>query len=99
MDPLVRQKGGIPMRPSELTKDRALSLPEKLASHATACALQKPVIAEILSAEPTVARQFSVPVDAPLFEPFPSSVMLQAYEPFQKYEVVIAFRNADKVTL
>ena len=36
-------------------------------------------------------------VDEPMFQPYPSEVFFQKYEPFQTYEVPLLLRNNDKV--
>ena len=36
-------------------------------------------------------------IDDPLFQPFPSEVVFQNYEPFQTYEVPLVLRNSDSV--
>ena len=42
--------------------------------------------------------QFSqVNVDEPMFQPFPSEIFFQKFEPFDTYEVPLTLRNNDKV--
>lgn len=42
--------------------------------------------------------QFSqVSIDEPLFQPFPSTIYFQNFEPFETYEVPLSLRNNDKV--
>ena len=44
--------------------------------------------------------QFSiVDLDEPLFQPFPSEVVFQQFEPHEVYEVPLILRNNDKVIL
>lgn len=83
--------------PSEFLKDRKLSLPEKLSKMATLC--PKSRIVQVHSNDSVSIKPFTVPMDTPLFEAFPSQVHLQNYEPFITYEVVITFRNMDRVIL
>ena len=41
--------------------------------------------------------QCQVPVDEPIFQPFPPEVMFHGYEPFKTYEASLFFRNNDTV--
>ena len=44
--------------------------------------------------------QFSqVNVDEPMFQPFPSEIFFQKFEPFETYEVPLVLRNNDKVCI
>ena len=44
--------------------------------------------------------QFSqVNIDEPMFQPFPSEIFFQNFEPFEIYEVPLVLRNNDKVSL
>ena len=44
--------------------------------------------------------QFSqVNIDEPLFQPFPSEVYFQNFEPFEIYQVPLILRNNDKVSV
>lgn len=36
-------------------------------------------------------------IEEPLFQPFPSDIVFQNFEPFQTYEVPLQLRNNDKV--
>lgn len=36
-------------------------------------------------------------VEEPLFQPFPSDIVFQNFEPFETYEVPLQLRNNDKV--
>ena len=85
------------LSPSEYFKDRKLELPEKLSKMATLN--QKSQITQLHSNDSVSLKPFTVPMDTPLFEAFPSEVHLQNYKPFQTYEVVITFRNMDRVYL
>ena len=38
-------------------------------------------------------------VEEPLFQPFPSDIVFQNFEPFETYEVPLQLRNNDKVSL
>lgn len=44
--------------------------------------------------------QFSqVNIDEPMFQPFPSEIYFQNFEPYEVYEVPLILRNNDKVRL
>jgi hypothetical protein len=49
--------------------------------------------------QPPSQKDFKVPIDQPLFKPLPAEVHLQNYKPFQTYELLISFRNMDKVII
>ena len=36
-------------------------------------------------------------IDEPMFQPFPSEIFFQKFEPFETYEVPLVLRNNDKV--
>ena len=38
-------------------------------------------------------------IEVPLFQPFPSEIVFQNYEPFETYTVPLNLRNNDKVSL
>jgi len=40
-----------------------------------------------------------VNIDEPMFQPFPSEIFFQNFEPFEIYEVPLVLRNNDKVSL
>ena len=37
-------------------------------------------------------------VEEPIFQPFPSDIVFQNFEPYQTYEVPLQLRNNDKVS-
>lgn len=39
-----------------------------------------------------------VPVDEPIFQPFPPEVTFHGYEPFRSYEALLYLRNNDAVS-
>jgi hypothetical protein len=39
----------------------------------------------------------AVPVDEPIFQPFPPEVSYHAYEPFKEYKALLYLRNNDTV--
>ena len=38
-------------------------------------------------------------VDEPMFQPYPSEIYFQKFEPFNTYEIPLLLRNNDKVYL
>ena len=86
---------GVSVTPSQYLHDRKLPLPDKLSTIASAAKDIK--ISAIHSSNPS--KPFTVPMNSPLFEPFPHEINLQNFTPFQNYEVVISFRNSDRVSV
>jgi hypothetical protein len=84
-----------PLKPSEYIHDRLLSTGDKLAQVSTRPDI--PRIIELSTDTEGAVKQYQVPIDRPLFQPTPSAIALQSFEPFVTYEVVINFRNIDKV--
>ena len=37
-------------------------------------------------------------IEEPIFQPFPSDIVFQNFEPYQTYEVPLQLRNNDKVS-
>jgi len=98
-------------RPSTYMQDRSLSLKEKLIQlsyvHTVISSKKKPKIGEkyapkkikiidLVHDPDVVNHTYDVPVDTPLFQPFPSQVIIQNFVPFEKYNIIISFRNNDK---
>ncbi|KAK6093184.1 hypothetical protein MT418_006524 [Batrachochytrium dendrobatidis] len=54
-------------------------------------------IVELVWDKESVVRSTDIPFDRPLFRPEPSNITLQNYLPFKTYELVINFRNLDKI--
>lgn len=81
--------------PSAFMYERRLTTQERL-DHASLWQYT-PQIIELVQSPDGPIKDCSVPLDRPIFEPFPSEVVLQSYKPFQTYEIVIKFRNMDKV--
>ena len=68
---------------------------EKLASTQE---MYPPKIIELLDIGTTSLRkETSVDIDQALFQPFPSEVVFQRFEPHQTYEFPLLLRNLDKV--
>ncbi|KAI8900319.1 hypothetical protein BC833DRAFT_523632 [Globomyces pollinis-pini] len=57
------------------------------------------VITELIPDEEKVLQHCQVAYDKPLFRPEPSNLTLQGFIPFKTYELVISFRNIDKVII
>jgi hypothetical protein len=43
--------------------------------------------------------QSKVPIDQPLFQPYPPEVVFHSYEPFKTYEATLRLRNNDTVRM
>jgi len=99
-------------RPSTYLQDRSLSLKDKLlqlsyintitstkkkAKIGEKYTPQKIKIIDLVHDPDVINHAYDVPVDIPLFQPFPSQVIIQNFVPFEKYNIVISFRNNDKV--
>ena len=82
-------------KPSEYIRDRLLSTADKLAQ--VSAKIEIPEIIQLIQDKEGSVKNYDVPIDRPLFQPVPSRVVLQSFEPFVTYEVVINFRNIDKV--
>ncbi|KAJ3022533.1 hypothetical protein HKX48_005950 [Thoreauomyces humboldtii] len=81
--------------PSQYIKERSLTTAERLAQDAHSSLT--PSIIGLVDDPEAASKPCQVPVDKPLFQPFPSTVVLQSYQPFTTYEVTINFRNNDKI--
>jgi hypothetical protein len=86
-----------PVKPSEYIQERLLSTAQRLAKSATDDADTVPEISALLPDKEGSVTDYLVPIDKPLFQPSPARVCLQSFEPFKTYEVLINFRNIDKV--
>ena len=84
-------------RPSLLIYERKLSTQERLDQ--TSYHGYLPEIVELVQGADGPIKDSNVPIDRPLFEPFPPEIILQAYQPFHTYEVVLKFRNMDRVCI
>ena len=82
-----------PVKPSAYIAEQILSLSDRLA---LPTAHRTEIIAFTDVAEAN-QRDFRVPIDEPIFKPLPAKVVLQNFVPFQTYEVLLSFRNVDKV--
>jgi hydrocephalus-inducing protein len=82
-------------KPSEYIKERSLDIEERLVQASRN--IKQPKIVELVGDLDSASKVSDVPVDKPLFQPLPSEIVLQNYESFKTYEIVISFRNNDKV--
>lgn len=90
------------LKPSEFKRERMLSMQSYLDSQLNfdnnkSARKNVPRIVEVLMRPDGPIKDSQVPLDKPLFEPWPPQVILQGYEPFQTYEIPLKFRNVDKV--
>ncbi|XP_059164892.1 hydrocephalus-inducing protein homolog isoform X11 [Physella acuta] len=83
------------MRPSTFLFEASLSTEQKLA---TTHIMKVPNKTELLDMGDTSLQKVSkVNIDEPMFQPFPSEIFFQNFEPFKMYEVPLVLRNNDKV--
>ncbi|KAJ3206444.1 hypothetical protein HDU82_004517 [Entophlyctis luteolus] len=75
------------LRPSEYICERSLSIEERLLRASTHPSPQLPRIVELITNSDALSKVSDVPMDRPLFEPMPSELILQSYEPFRNYEI------------
>ncbi|XP_071173399.1 hydrocephalus-inducing protein homolog isoform X10 [Mytilus edulis] len=83
------------MTPSQFMFDMQMDTEQKLANTHT---MKIPRKVELLDMADTSLQKFSqVNIDEPMFQPYPSEVTFQNFEPYQVYEVPLILRNNDKV--
>ena len=83
------------MKPSQFMFQVNMNTEQKLANMHT---MSVPRKLELLDMAETTHQKVSyVNIDEPMFQPFPSEVIFQNYEPFETYEVPLLLRNNDKV--
>ncbi|XP_074644164.1 hydrocephalus-inducing protein homolog [Tubulanus polymorphus] len=86
---------GFKLTPSRYMFQMSLNTEKKLANTHI---MKNPKKIELLDMGDTTHQKFSsVPIDDPMFQPFPSEIFFQNYEPFETYEVPFLLRNNDKV--
>jgi hydrocephalus-inducing protein len=51
----------------------------------------------VIELEKEIPLNCSISLDRPLFQPEPSNLTIEGFTPFKTYELVISFRNVDKV--
>ncbi|XP_033625714.1 hydrocephalus-inducing protein homolog [Asterias rubens] len=90
--PVEEQK----LTPSLFMKEMAQSTHEKLANTHD---MRIPQVIELLDMGDTTHQKFSVvDIDEPMFQPFPSEIVFQQFEPHEVFEVPLLLRNNDKVS-
>ncbi|XP_078688637.1 hydrocephalus-inducing protein-like [Branchiostoma floridae x Branchiostoma belcheri] len=83
------------MTPSKFLHEMGLDTAGKLANTHE---MHLPQIVELLDMAETTHQKFSqVNIDEAMFQPFPSEIRFQNYEPHQTYEVPLQLRNNDGV--
>ncbi|XP_077982980.1 hydrocephalus-inducing protein homolog isoform X2 [Glandiceps talaboti] len=90
-----REPPEVKFSPSSYMKELAQTTEEKLSNTHE---MRLPRIIELLDMGETTHQKFTqVDVDEPMFQPFPSDITFQQYEPCEVYEVPLILRNNDKV--
>ncbi|KAL3860158.1 hypothetical protein ACJMK2_010318 [Sinanodonta woodiana] len=83
------------MNPSKFLFDMQMDTEQRLANTHT---MKAPKKIQLLDMADTSLQKFSqVNIDEPMFQPFPSEIFYQKFEPFETYEVPLTLRNNDKV--
>lgn len=81
--------------PSAFLAEMQLTTEEKLK---LTCEMRIPQIIELLDMSETTHQKFtSLKIDEPMFQPFPSDIVFQNFEPYETYQVPLSLRNSDKV--
>lgn len=84
------------LTPSEFLREMSMDTKQKLANTNE---MYLPKIIELLDmGETSLQRNTQLTVDEPMFQPFPSEIYFQKFEPFNVYEVPVLLRNNDKVS-
>ncbi|KAK6174452.1 hypothetical protein SNE40_017727 [Patella caerulea] len=93
---LVKGDGPIfKLTPSKFMFDMSMNTEQKLANTHI---MKIPRKTELLDMGETSLQKFSqINIDEPMFQPYPSEIFFQNYEPHQIYEVPLTLRNNDKV--
>ncbi|XP_072403680.1 hydrocephalus-inducing protein homolog [Chiloscyllium punctatum] len=90
-----REEKNVKLTPSAFIKEMSLDTKQKLASTHE---MYLPSVIELLDMTETTLQKFSMlDTDRPIFQPFPSEIVFQNYEPFETYEVPLILRNLDQV--
>ena len=84
------------MPPSEFIRLMKMSTEERLQATKN---MHTPKITALLDmAENTLQKHSNVDVDNALFQPFPSEIYFQNFDPTKTYEVALTLRNNDSVS-
>ncbi|XP_041047590.1 hydrocephalus-inducing protein-like [Carcharodon carcharias] len=90
-----REVKNVKLTPSAFMKEMSLDTKQKLANTQE---MYLPPIIELLDMTETTLQKFSMlDTDRPIFQPFPSEITFQNYEPCETYEVPLILRNHDQV--
>ncbi len=82
-------------KPSEFLREMSMDTKQKLASTNE---MYLPKIIELLDmGETSLQKNTQLVVDEPMFQPYPSEIYYQKFDPFNVYEVPLLLRNNDKV--
>ena len=85
------------MAPSEFIRLMKMSTEERLQATKS---MHTPKITALLDmAENTLQKYSNVDVDNALFQPFPSEIYFQNFQPTMTYEVALTLRNNDSVSM
>ncbi|CAF0787663.1 unnamed protein product [Brachionus calyciflorus] len=83
------------LKPSEFLREMSMDTKQKLASTHE---MYLPKIVELLDmGETSLQKNTQLMVDEPMFQPYPSEIFFQKFEPFTTYEIPLLLRNNDKV--
>ncbi|XP_053402100.1 hydrocephalus-inducing protein homolog isoform X11 [Mercenaria mercenaria] len=102
---------GFKMTPSKYMFDMQMNTEQKLANTHTMKVPRKIELLDMADtslqkrwslcygepAESVIALFSQVNIDEPMFQPFPSEIYFQKFEPFETYEVPLVLRNNDRV--
>ncbi|XP_038663072.1 hydrocephalus-inducing protein homolog [Scyliorhinus canicula] len=92
---VTREVKDVKLAPSAFMKEMSLDTNQKLANTQE---MYLPPIIELLDMTETTLQKISMlDTDRPLFQPFPSEIIFQNYEPRETYEVPLILRNHDQV--
>ena len=81
-------------RPSKYIQDKLTHISRL---DQTSNEIYAPTIIKLIQDKELGIKGCDVPIDRPLFQPEPSNMTIKGYLPFKTYELVIQFRNLDKV--
>ncbi|XP_048461536.1 hydrocephalus-inducing protein homolog [Rhincodon typus] len=91
-----REEKNVKLTPSAFMKEMSLDTKQRLANTHE---MYLPSVIELLDMTETTLEKFSMlDTDRPIFQPFPSEIVFQNYEPFETYEVSLILQNHDQVS-
>ncbi|XP_059507551.1 hydrocephalus-inducing protein homolog [Stegostoma tigrinum] len=90
-----KEEKNVKLTPSAFMKEMSLDTKQRLANTHE---MYLPSVTELLDMTETTLQKFSMlDTDRPIFQPFPSEIVFQNYEPFETCEVSLILRNHDQV--